>query len=92
LAHPELPSIGTLRRFVEDLPRSSPAPLRPAACKLVQIDPFFIPPGAEAYPRDNLSATNKFSGHRALSFALETHIEETTAAMRRFLVKTTVHA
>jgi len=46
-------------------------------------DPFFIPPGAEAYKRDNPNATVQFldTGH----FALETHVEEIAAAMRRFL-------
>jgi pimeloyl-ACP methyl ester carboxylesterase len=50
-------------------------------------DPFFIPPGAEAYPRDNPNATVQLldTGH----FALETHVEEIAAAMRRFLAKTT---
>lgn len=48
-------------------------------------DPFFIPPGAEAYPRDNPNATVEFleTGH----FALETHIEEISSAMRQFLAK-----
>jgi pimeloyl-ACP methyl ester carboxylesterase len=48
-------------------------------------DPFFIPPGAEAYPRDNPNATVQFldTGH----FALETHVEEIALAMRQFLVK-----
>jgi pimeloyl-ACP methyl ester carboxylesterase len=46
-------------------------------------DPFFIPPGAEAYRRDNPNAIVQFldTGH----FALETHIEEITFAMRQFL-------
>ena len=46
-------------------------------------DPFFIPPGAEAFPRDNPNATVQFldTGH----FALETHIEEVASAMRLFL-------
>lgn len=46
-------------------------------------DPFFIPPGAEAYKRDNPNATVQFldTGH----FALETHVEEVAAAMRKFL-------
>jgi pimeloyl-ACP methyl ester carboxylesterase len=50
-------------------------------------DPFFIPPGAEAYPRDNPNATVQFldTGH----FALETHLEEIAAAMRHFLVQVT---
>jgi pimeloyl-ACP methyl ester carboxylesterase len=37
-------------------------------------DPFFVPPGAEAYRRDNRNAVVEFldTGH----FALETHVEE----------------
>jgi pimeloyl-ACP methyl ester carboxylesterase len=51
-------------------------------------DPFFIPPGAEAFPRDNPNATVQFleTGH----FALETHVEEIAAAMREFLAKSGV--
>jgi pimeloyl-ACP methyl ester carboxylesterase len=46
-------------------------------------DPFFIPAGAEAFRRDNPNATVQFldTGH----FALETHVEEITHAMRDFL-------
>jgi pimeloyl-ACP methyl ester carboxylesterase len=46
-------------------------------------DPFFIPPGAEAYRRDNPNATVRMldTGH----FALETHVEEIAEAMREFL-------
>jgi pimeloyl-ACP methyl ester carboxylesterase len=46
-------------------------------------DPFFIPPGAEAYKRDNPDAEVQFldTGH----FALETHVEQIAAAMRDFL-------
>jgi pimeloyl-ACP methyl ester carboxylesterase len=49
-------------------------------------DPFFIPPGADAFPRDNPNATVQFldTGH----FALETHINEIAAAMRQFLANT----
>jgi pimeloyl-ACP methyl ester carboxylesterase len=45
-------------------------------------DPFFIPPGAEAFKRDLPNATVKFldTGH----FALETHCEEIATAMREF--------
>jgi pimeloyl-ACP methyl ester carboxylesterase len=48
-------------------------------------DPFFIPPGAEAFKRDVPSADIRFvdSGH----FALETHAREIGAAMREFLGK-----
>ena len=48
-------------------------------------DPFFIPPGAEAFRRDIPNAIVKFldTGH----FALETHLEEIVAAMRDLLTK-----
>ena len=48
-------------------------------------DPFFIPPGAEAFKQDVPSADIRFvdSGH----FALETHAGEIGAAMRDFLGK-----
>jgi pimeloyl-ACP methyl ester carboxylesterase len=48
-------------------------------------DPFFIPPGAEAYRRDNPNAVVKLldTGH----FALETHVDEIAAEMRRLLEK-----
>jgi len=47
-------------------------------------DPFFLPPGAEAFKRDNPNATVKFldTGH----FALETHASEIAAEIRNFLV------
>ncbi len=50
-----------------------------------KYDPFFIPPGAEAFARDNPNATVQFleTGH----FALETHVEEIAIAMRDFLGK-----
>ncbi|MBA4049266.1 MAG: alpha/beta hydrolase [Sphingomonas sp.] len=46
-------------------------------------DPFFIPPGAEAFKRDLPNADIRFfdTGH----FALETHAAEIGAAMREFL-------
>jgi pimeloyl-ACP methyl ester carboxylesterase len=46
-------------------------------------DPFFIPPGAEAYKKDLPHATVQFlnTGH----FATETHVVEIAAAMREFL-------
>lgn len=46
-------------------------------------DPFFLPPGAEAFKRDNPSAEVHFldTGH----FALETHAEEIASAIRDFL-------
>ena len=48
-------------------------------------DPFFVPPGAEAFKRDVPAAEIRFveSGH----FALETHAREIGAAMREFLAK-----
>lgn len=46
-------------------------------------DPFFLPPGAEAYKRDIPGAVIRFydTGH----FALETHAAEIAAAIRDFL-------
>jgi len=46
-------------------------------------DPFFLPPGAEAFKRDIPSAVVRFfeTGH----FALETHAAEIAAAIRQFL-------
>jgi pimeloyl-ACP methyl ester carboxylesterase len=46
-------------------------------------DPFFLPPGAEAFKRDIPDAVIRFldTGH----FALETHAEEISAAIRDFL-------
>jgi len=48
-------------------------------------DPFFLPPGAEAFRRDNPNAEVHFldTGH----FALETHVNEIAAIMRSFLDK-----
>jgi pimeloyl-ACP methyl ester carboxylesterase len=45
-------------------------------------DPFFIPPGAEAFRRDNPNATVTFldTGH----FALETHVDEIASAVDQF--------
>ncbi len=46
-------------------------------------DPFFIPPGAEAFRRDNPNASVTFldTGH----FALETHVDEIASAVDQFL-------
>ena len=46
-------------------------------------DPFFLPPGAEAYRRDNPNAVVELldTGH----FALETHVEEIAESISRFL-------
>jgi pimeloyl-ACP methyl ester carboxylesterase len=48
-------------------------------------DPFFLPPGAEAFKRDNPNAVVKLfdTGH----FALETHAYEIAKYMREFLAK-----
>ena len=47
-------------------------------------DPFFLPPGAEAYKRDNPNAKVEFfdTGH----FALETHAKEIADSIRKFLM------
>jgi pimeloyl-ACP methyl ester carboxylesterase len=47
-------------------------------------DPFFLPPGAEAFKRDMPDANIRFfdTGH----FALETHAAEIAAAIREFIV------
>jgi pimeloyl-ACP methyl ester carboxylesterase len=46
-------------------------------------DPFFLPPGAEAFKRDNPRAVVRFfdTGH----FALETHAREIAGSIREFL-------
>lgn len=46
-------------------------------------DPFFLPPGAEAFKRDIPEAVVRFfdTGH----FALETHAKEIAAAIDDFL-------
>ncbi|HEY1483022.1 MAG TPA: alpha/beta hydrolase [Candidatus Acidoferrum sp.] len=46
-------------------------------------DAFFIPPGAEAFRRDNPNATVEFlnTGH----FAIETHVDEIAAAMHKLM-------
>jgi pimeloyl-ACP methyl ester carboxylesterase len=48
-------------------------------------DPFFLPPGAEAFKRDIPGAEVRFfdTGH----FALETHCDEIAAAIRDFLAQ-----
>jgi len=48
-------------------------------------DPFFLPPGAQAFKRDNPKAEVHFydTGH----FALETHHQEIAAAIRDFLTR-----
>ncbi len=51
-----------------------------------QNDPFFLPAGAKAFPRDNPNAEIHFfdTGH----FALETHAKEIGAAILTFLKRT----
>jgi pimeloyl-ACP methyl ester carboxylesterase len=48
-------------------------------------DPFFLPPGAEAFKRDNPDAEIHFydTGH----FALETHAQEIASTVRDFLTR-----
>ena len=48
-------------------------------------DPFFLPPGAEAFKRDIPDAVVRFfdTGH----FALETHATEIAAAIKEFLIR-----
>jgi pimeloyl-ACP methyl ester carboxylesterase len=48
-------------------------------------DPFFLPPGAEAFKRDNPNAEVHFynTGH----FALETHADQIAGAIRDFLAR-----
>lgn len=49
-------------------------------------DPFFLPPGATAFKRDNPKAEVHFydTGH----FALETHVDEIGPVIREFLDRT----
>ncbi len=53
-------------------------------------DPFFLPPGAEAFKRDIPGADIRFveSGH----FALQTHYAEVAAAIRDFMGRTAAAA
>jgi pimeloyl-ACP methyl ester carboxylesterase len=53
-------------------------------------DPFFLPAGAEAYRRDDANTEVRFfdTGH----FALETHVTEIAAEIRRFLDRVTKEA
>jgi uncharacterized protein (DUF302 family) len=55
-----------------------------------KFDPYFVPAGAEAFRRDNPNAVVELlpTGH----FALETHLEEIAAGMRRFLDQIPAHA
>ena len=51
-----------------------------------EFDPYFIPAGAKAFKRDLPAARIQFlpTGH----FALETHVEEVSVAVRQFLEQT----
>jgi pimeloyl-ACP methyl ester carboxylesterase len=53
-----------------------------------KFDPYFIPPGAEAFRRDIPNAVVQLlaTGH----FALETHLEEVVMSMRKFLAVYTI--
>jgi pimeloyl-ACP methyl ester carboxylesterase len=66
-------------KFQEYLRRSKP----PLLAIWGKNDPFFVPPGAEAFRRDLPKAQVQFldTGH----FAIETHVSEIAAAMREFL-------
>jgi pimeloyl-ACP methyl ester carboxylesterase len=65
----------------------APAPFRTRKPLFLALwgknDPFFLPPGAEAFKRDIPDAVVRFldAGH----FALETHAAEIAAAIRDFL-------
>jgi pimeloyl-ACP methyl ester carboxylesterase len=54
-----------------------------------KFDPYFIPPGAEAFLRDNPNATIQFleTGH----FALETHVDDVAFSIRAFLQNALEH-
>jgi pimeloyl-ACP methyl ester carboxylesterase len=69
-------------RFQEYFRKSKP----PLLAIWGKHDPFFIPPGAEAYRKDLPNAKVQFldTGH----FATETHFVEIAAAMREFLETT----
>ena len=70
-------------RALPDFPELFPHPQAAAARGLGRNDPFFLPPGAEAFKRDIPNALVRFfdTGH----FALETHAAEIAAAIRDFL-------
>jgi pimeloyl-ACP methyl ester carboxylesterase len=66
-------------KFQEYLRKSKP----PLLAIWGKNDPFFIPPGAEAFRKDVPNAKVQFldTGH----FAIETHVLEIAAAMRELL-------
>jgi pimeloyl-ACP methyl ester carboxylesterase len=53
-----------------------------------KFDPYFIPPGVQAFQRDIPNAVIELlpTGH----FALETHLEEVVLSMRKFLADQTI--
>jgi pimeloyl-ACP methyl ester carboxylesterase len=65
------------------------AKLPPTLAVWGKNDPFFLPPGAEAFKRDNPSAEVHFydTGH----FALETHHPEIAATIRDFFGRKLTH-
>jgi len=66
------------RRALPKLPGVLPHAQSAAPGGLGRNDPFFLPPGAEAFTRNNPNAEVQFfdTGH----FALETHVEDIAAA------------
>ena len=70
------PSIRLSKRISE---RSKP----PLLAVWGKNDPFFLPPGAEAFKRDIPDAQVRFfdTGH----FALETHAQDIAESIRQFL-------
>ncbi|MEJ1977161.1 MAG: alpha/beta hydrolase [Acetobacteraceae bacterium] len=71
------------RRALSVLPTVFPNAPAPFLAVWGKNDPFFLPPGAEAFKRDIPDAVVRFfdTGH----FALETHAAEIAAAIRDFL-------
>ena len=71
------------RRALSDLPGYFRTHKPPFLAVWGKNDPFFLPPGAEAFKRDIPEAVVRFfdTGH----FALETHAAEIAAAIRDFL-------
>jgi len=71
--------IGRVRSACADVRTTRP----PLLAVWGKSDPFFLPPGAEAFKRDNPEAEVRFfdTGH----FALETHAQDIGAAINDFL-------
>ncbi len=72
-------------RLYPGVPTVLPNLQTPATCNLGKNDLAFVPAGAKAFTRDNPNAIVQFldTGH----FALETHVEEISISMRRFLAQ-----